>query len=91
MLLAIDQNKLDEQLAITIPAYTVTPCNLIVETAVPVEHLTTNVYSTVAGLPADVERSRARLLALRQRIIESGVKPLSADDLDRYIDETRGR
>jgi hypothetical protein len=83
MLLAIDQKKVDEQLAAITLGYVVNAFN--VETAVmaPPESPSTDVYSTVAGLPPDVERVRARLFALRQRVIDSGVKPLSADELDR--------
>jgi hypothetical protein len=91
MVLSIDQKKIDEQLAATPKTYLVTPLNLeMMPIAVPGD-IAIGVYSTVSVLPADAERSRARLLALRQRLIQRGVQPLAADDLDRYIDDTRGR
>jgi hypothetical protein len=92
VLLVIDQKKVEEELAATERSYTVTSSNLDADIVRPyAEPAGTQVYSTVEALPADSERSRARLLALRQRIIDSGVQPLSPDDLDRCIDETRGR
>jgi hypothetical protein len=49
------------------------------------------VHGTITAMPASLERARERLLALRQNLIASGVRPLSADELEREIDETRGR
>ena len=91
MVLTIDQNKVDEQLANTVAAYTVTLRNLNVSAVPPAEPPPTQVYGTVAGFPADFERARARLVALRQRVIQGGAPMLSGDDLDRYIEETLGR
>ena len=90
MLLLIDQNKIDAQLAETQPTYTVTPVNLETPT-IRYELPAVDVNSAVTAMPADLECVRARLLSLRQTLIERGVEPLSADDLERKIDETRGR
>lgn len=90
MLLSIDQKKIDAQLAETSPAYTATPCKpetLTMRYELP----TVEVHSAVTAMPADFERARTRLLSLRHSLIKRGVDPLSADDLERKIDETRGR
>jgi hypothetical protein len=50
-----------------------------------------HVYSTTNAMPIDMERARERLLFLRQRLIASGIKPLSEEELARTIEETRGR
>lgn len=49
------------------------------------------VNGTTTAMPASLERSRERLLSLRQSLIDGGAKPLSAVELEREIDETRGR
>jgi len=49
------------------------------------------VYGTISALPASSERARDRLLSLRQNLIDSGVKPLSVEELQREINDTRGR
>ena len=90
MLLSIDQNKIVEQLAKSPPAYTVTPNNLE-PASVGYEPPTAEVHSTATLVSPDVERARRLLLTLRERVIENGRKPLSADELEREIDETRGR
>lgn len=49
------------------------------------------VTGTTTTMPASLERARERLLSLRQNLIDSGVRPLSADELQREINESRGR
>ena len=90
MSFSIDQKKIDAELAKTPPAYTVTPCNLEIP-SVSYELPTVNVNSAVTAMPPGLERARERFLILRQRIIDRGSSPLSNDELDREIDETRGR
>jgi hypothetical protein len=89
MLLSIDPEKIREQLA-TPPAYTVTVGNLEIQT-VKYEPVSAHVYSTATGLPIDMENARRRLVLLRQRLIATGVNPLPEAELERTIDETRGR
>ncbi|OFW12676.1 MAG: hypothetical protein A3H29_06950 [Acidobacteria bacterium RIFCSPLOWO2_02_FULL_67_21] len=89
MVLAIDQQKIDEQLAANPPVYRVTPLNLDVTPIDSIE-LPIGTCGTVSVLPADVEQARARLLELRERLLKRGVNPLVPDDLDRYIDDIRG-
>ena len=93
MVTALDPEKIKKELQDTAMLFVVSPCNLVeeAETAPPIESIEPTVYGTVNVLPADVEASRARLLALRQSVIESGVAPLADDELDLFIDDTRGR
>jgi hypothetical protein len=90
MLLSIDPEKVREQLA-TPPAYTVTWSSKLETPPIHYDPVSVNIYSTTTAMPIDMERARARLLSLRQSLIESGVKPLSTENLEREIDETRGR
>jgi hypothetical protein len=93
MLLSIDQRKIDEQLANYPLRYVVSPCSLEPapvppQTEVPAMRVT----GTVSGTPPEVERYRDRVLSLRQQIIDRGERPASSpEELERMIDETRGR
>ena len=89
MLLSIDPEKIRKQLA-TPAIYTITSGNLETQ-PISYEPETVKVYTTTTAMPVDMERARERLLLLRQRLIASGVKPLSEEELERTIDETRGR
>jgi hypothetical protein len=89
MLLSIDPEKIKEQLTMPV-AYTVPSGNLETQ-PVHYEPVSVRVYSTTTELPVDMQRARDRLLLLRQRLIENGVKPLSGEELERSINETRGR
>ena len=90
MLLSIDPKKIEDQLAKNPPVYVVTPYNLgFVE--IHHELPTTDVYSMTPVMPPDLERARERILNLRQHLIDTGSLPLSPDDLEQKIDETRGR
>lgn len=93
MSLSIDQNKINEQLAKNPPAYVVSPCNLESAPVPPQADIpATHVTSTVSGLPPEVERYRDRVLSLRQHLIDKGERPASSpDELERIINETRGR
>jgi hypothetical protein len=91
MLLSIDSEKVKEQLAKTSPAYIVTPSNLEPPIEMTYELPSAEVHGTLSGMPPDLERAHERLWALRNRIIHSGRKPLSPQELEREIDETRGR
>jgi len=90
MLLSIDQNKIAAQLAQEHPAYTVTICKIEIPD-LRYELPTVDVNTAVTAMPPDLERARERLLLLRQRIIDRGLSPLSNDELDREIGDTRGR
>lgn len=91
MLLTIDLGKVQAELAKTMTSYVVAPSTL----EIAVEHGSqpsgVGVVSTVVSMPLDTERARTRLLTLRQRLVERGNAPLSDDELDRHIAETRGR
>lgn len=93
MLLSINQSKVNEQLAKNPPVYVVSPCNLEIATVPPQAEIpATHVTSTVSGIPPEVERYRDRVLSLRQHIIDKGERPASSpEELERIIDETRGR
>jgi hypothetical protein len=86
MWLSIDPEKVKEQIAKS-PAYVVTSASNFEPPTVPYDPVSAEIHSTTSAIPADMERARARLLALRQSII----KPPASDDLDREIDEIRGR
>lgn len=90
MLLSIDATKVEEQLGRSRPSYTVTACNLEVA-AGDSDQPSTTVVSTVVAMPPELELARERLIRLRQNLIQRGQPLLSAEDLDRELDETRGR
>jgi hypothetical protein len=61
-----------------------------------VEHIeptmpTAEIYGTLSIIPREFEKSRERLLALRQHLVGKGQKLLSDEELDKEIDDTRGR
>jgi hypothetical protein len=91
MLLSIDATKVADQLRMARPTYVVTTCNVEAIAMSAPQPSGISIFSTVVAMPPDLERARARLLTLRQRLIASGESPLSALDLDRQLDETRGR
>lgn len=93
MSLSIDQSKVNEQLAKSPPAYVVSPCNLEIVTVPPQAEIpATNVTSTIGGVPPEVERYRDQVLSLRQHLIDKGEHPASSpEELERIINETRGR
>lgn len=94
MLLSISQKKIDELLASNPPLYTVTPSSLedVDVSAINFEIPSANVYSTVTEMSPEAERYRDRVLSLRQHIIDRGENPASSpEELERIIDETRGR
>lgn len=54
--------------------------------------VTAEVFGSVSVVvPPEFEKARERLLTLRRHLEEKGEKFLSADELDREIDEARGR
>lgn len=90
MSLSINQNKINEQLAKNHPGYVVFPCNL------EVEQISFPDSSSIVASTEDVSRDwgkyRDRVLFLRQRLVEKGKQPAnSPEELERIIDETRGR
>lgn len=90
MSLSINQAKINEQLARNPPKYSVVPCNLEIVFP-PIPEKPPTVSSTVDA-SREWEEYRDRVLALRQRIIQRGKHPAgSAYELERIIDETRGR
>lgn len=87
MLLSIDVGKVKARLEETVLPFRVTSCNLEVHPSEPHDpQEPVHIFSTVAALPPDLERARARLQALRQTVVET-----SDDGLDRAIDAIRGR
>ena len=91
MLLSIDRAKVEERLRAATPTYVVTPCNLEPLSVGEAQSPATGIVSTVVAMPPDLERARARLLALRERVIAAGHLPLSSAQLDAELDEARGR
>ncbi len=90
MLLSIDPKKIKEQLAKHPPTYVVTPYNLedvIIRRELP----TADVNSMTPVVSPDLERARERILKLRKHLIDTGLPPLSPDELEEKIDETKGR
>jgi hypothetical protein len=91
MSLSIVQKKIDEQLAANLPlAYTITSLNMEGPKVV-YEPVAVEVHSVTTSLSPEAERSRTRLITLREQLLASGTKPLSPEELEREIDETRGR
>jgi hypothetical protein len=91
LLLMIDENKVREKLAAATPAYVATACNLEMPLPKYYPELEIKVSGAAMTLPPDAERARNRLIELRQRLIESGSKELSGEELQRTFDETCGR
>jgi hypothetical protein len=91
MLLSIDNEKIEKQLKEIPQAYIVSIGYWEPEAVRSVEIPRTDAQSAINVLPPDVEKARERLMALRQRAIESGMRPVSFDALETLIDETRGR
>jgi hypothetical protein len=93
MLLSINQRKIDEQLAISSAMYVISPCNLEIATPPPEPEIPAmRITSTMSGTPPEVERYRDRVLSLRQQIVDRGERPASSpEELERIIDEARGR
>jgi hypothetical protein len=94
MLLSINQKKIDEQLANYPPLYVVSPCTLEIAAAPApqFEFPEMRVNGTASGISPEVERYRDRVLLLRRQLIDRGERPAaSPDELERIIDETRGR
>ena len=91
MLLSIDREKVNALLAKSEPRYTVTASNIVMSNIQNIIENTVHVVSATLEVPADLEKARERLLALRKRVIDSGKAPVSFDGLQSLIDETRGR
>ncbi len=85
MSLSIDQKKINEQLESTKTQYIVTSGNLEPED-IRYEIPSISVGSTTTVIPPDLMRARERLQALRKNL-----KLIAPFDLDREIDEIRGR
>ena len=88
----INQKKIDEQLRKNPPSYTVSAVNIEpqvhpFDTTLPpaIAHTAVNV------LPPAAEAAHQRLIDLRRKLVESGRKLLSGEELDRTIEEIRGR
>jgi hypothetical protein len=91
MSLSINQSKIDEQLRNPPEsAYVVFPCNLDTP-PISVPDTPPSVSGTV-DVSSELDQYRDRVLSLRQRIIARGERPAnSPEELERIIDETRGR
>jgi hypothetical protein len=90
LLLSIDENKVRTELRKSRPSYSVAARNLEMKTeGYPAPSI--DVTSAVMVLPPEVEKAIARINELRQRLIDSGSKPLSRSELDVLKHETRGR
>ena len=90
MLLLIDEKKIKEQLSQTFPSYSVSAFNL----EIPIEGYpipTVDVFNAVIVPSPESEKARDRLMRLRESLFKSGNKALSREELERVIDETRGR
>ena len=88
MSLSINFQKVREELAKAEDFRNAVPITVEnVEIAMP----SAEIHGTLSVIPPEFERARERLLTLRQSLINRGEKFLSADDLDKGIDETRGR
>jgi hypothetical protein len=91
MLLSIDNKKIEEELKSAPPSYVVSAAYWEPETAATVEIPPADAQSAINVIPPDVEAARERLMTLRQRAIDSGMRLVAFDGLKAIIDETRGR
>jgi hypothetical protein len=89
----IDSAKVAALLAATAPSpsYIVTPVNMPEVGTPTLEAPRADVQSTVSTPPTELIEAHRRLSILRQRLRDKGIAPLSEEDLDREIDDARGR
>lgn len=93
MLLTIDTAKVRKSLATSgAPLYVVTASNLAIVELPPPMAPSSSVSGTVMlGGPRTTLETREQVLALRRKIEESGVSLKGVDELNREIDEMRGK
>jgi hypothetical protein len=91
MLLSIDQKKIDEQLANAQLGYTVSSVSWSAPESDTVKMPELNVGTTIFTMPPALEESRNRLLMLRDKIVIKGKPPMTPEELEHLVDETRGR
>ena len=89
--MTISKDKIDEILRSTPVPYTVTVCNVAPTPQLHFETKPISVNSTAYGAPVFTETTREHLLRLRRNIVESGQPLKDEQELDREIDEMRGR
>lgn len=90
MLLSIDESKVQAEIARAEPAYRVTAVNLILpESKYPIPSITP--VTAVMTVPLDLQKASELLLEARRRLIEKGDRFLSPEELEREIDDIRGR
>jgi hypothetical protein len=91
MLLSISDDKIRQEMEKVDRVYTVSVGYLEpgYDNTIPIPSGTAQ--SAINVLPPDLEKEREQLMALRQSAIDAGMRPLSFDDLDKLIDEIRGR
>ena len=93
MLLTIDEAKVRESLAsCDKPSYVVKASHLVTAESLPVPTPSLSVGGTgMFGMPRADASAREYILSLRRKIEESGIRLKTADELNKEIDEMRGR
>lgn len=92
MLLSIDPKKIEKQLETAYTSYVVSQSNLHMPDAVESPKASMgHTNSTISVMSPELERSRLRVLSLRQHLMAKGDKSFPTSDLERSIDEARGR
>jgi hypothetical protein len=88
--LSIDSEKVKEALLHTEEPYAVFVHHIDLG-SMAFELPSASVYGTTTEVPYDVQRAKKRFLSLRKKITESGTILLKPEELEREIDEIKGR
>jgi hypothetical protein len=92
MLLTIDEAKVKEFLAnVGEPPYVVKASNLVAVESIPVPIPALMVGGTIFEMPRSDAEGRDYVMSVRRKIEASGVPLKSPDELNRELDEMRGR
>ncbi len=93
MLLSINEDKVAELLKSSSSGYAVFTSDVpvAIENYMPMYPTTSEVSGTVYTAPVLATGTRERLASVRRKIEESGGPLKSVDELDKEIDEMRGR
>ncbi len=91
MLLSIDQTKIDALLAKAQPGYAIEAVLWSAPASNTVAIPELNAGSAIFVMLPSLEESRNKLLMLRDKIATKSKSPMTPEELERLVDETRGR
>jgi hypothetical protein len=89
MLLTIDKSKVAKLLKASPPQYIVTTSHVMVADAPDVKIPSSAIYGTSFAAPAVAVDAKTFISSLRRKVVESGMKLKTPDELDREIEEMK--